>query len=122
MDTGNVLASGQALVRINRTSQIAKEFRMPSNRGFVYLRPGEVEVRKIDFPTFHNPAGKEIDHGVILKGPVDQHLWLRSAHGPRIVNVKVISLDEAPEGYRRFDAGVPNKFLIDPHGQLPRAA
>lgn len=39
-----------------------------------------------------------------------------------IVNVKVISLDEAPEGYRSFDAGVPNKFVIDPHGQVPKAA
>src|SRR5256886_14396122 len=40
---------------------------MPSNRGVVYLKPGSVEVQKIDFPTFRNPAGKAIDHGVILK-------------------------------------------------------
>ena len=40
---------------------------MPSNRGVVYLKPGHVEVQKIDFPTFRNPAGKTIDHGVILK-------------------------------------------------------
>jgi hypothetical protein len=33
----------------------------------VYLKPGSVEVQKIDFPTFRNPAGKTIDHGVILK-------------------------------------------------------
>src|ERR671925_1337243 len=38
-----------------------------SNRGVVYLKPGHVEVQKIDFPTFRNPAGKKIDHGVILK-------------------------------------------------------
>src|SRR6201991_4610608 len=38
-----------------------------SNRGVVYLRPGRVEVQNIDFPTFRNPAGKTIDHGVILK-------------------------------------------------------
>jgi glutathione-independent formaldehyde dehydrogenase len=37
------------------------------NRGVVYLKPGSVEVQKIDFPTFRNPAGKTIDHGVILK-------------------------------------------------------
>src|SRR6204780_701508 len=41
---------------------------MNSNRGVVYLKPGSVEVQKIDFPTFRNPAGKTIDHGVILKG------------------------------------------------------
>ena len=38
-----------------------------SNRGVVYLKPGSVEVQSIDFPTFRNPAGKSIDHGVILK-------------------------------------------------------
>src|SRR6476619_3825893 len=38
-----------------------------SNRGVFYLKPGHVEVQKIDFPTFRNPAGKTIDHGVILK-------------------------------------------------------
>src|ERR1700687_5145710 len=38
-----------------------------SNRGVVYLKPGSVEVQKIDFPTFRNPAGNTIDHGVILK-------------------------------------------------------
>jgi glutathione-independent formaldehyde dehydrogenase len=37
-----------------------------------------------------------------------------------IVNVKVISLDEAPEGYRSFDAGAPHKYVIDPHGSLSK--
>jgi glutathione-independent formaldehyde dehydrogenase len=40
----------------------------------------------------------------------------------KIVNVKVINLEQAPEGYKYFDAGVANKFVIDPHGQLPKAA
>src|SRR3979411_955627 len=38
-----------------------------SNRGVVYVKPGNVEVQNIDFPSFRNPAGKTIDHGVILK-------------------------------------------------------
>src|ERR1700761_2774954 len=38
-----------------------------SNRGVVYLKPGRVEIQNIDFPNFRNPAGKTIDHGVILK-------------------------------------------------------
>ena len=46
-------------------------------------------------------------------------LWGRLPIG-KIVNVKVISLDRAPEGYRNFDAGVPNKFVIDPHGLVPK--
>jgi len=40
----------------------------------------------------------------------------------KIVNVKVINLEQAPEGYKSFDAGVANKFVIDPHEQLPQAA
>src|SRR3954464_3215860 len=39
-----------------------------------------------------------------------------------IVNVKVIGLEQAPDGYKNFDAGVANKFVIDPHGQLSKAA
>src|ERR1700691_4843421 len=40
----------------------------------------------------------------------------------KIVNVKVIDLEQAPEGYKSFDAGVANKYVIDPHGQLSKAA
>jgi glutathione-independent formaldehyde dehydrogenase len=40
----------------------------------------------------------------------------------KIVNVKVIGLEQAPEGYKSFDAGVARKFVIDPHGQLAKAA
>src|SRR5471032_1560498 len=32
-----------------------------------------------------------------------------------VVGVEVISLDDAPRGYGEFDAGVPKKFVIDPH-------
>ncbi|TAL85879.1 MAG: formaldehyde dehydrogenase, glutathione-independent [Candidimonas sp.] len=38
-----------------------------------------------------------------------------------IVGVQVITLDQAPNGYAEFDAGVPKKFVIDPHQAL-RAA
>jgi glutathione-independent formaldehyde dehydrogenase len=39
-----------------------------------------------------------------------------------IVNVQVIRLDDAPIGYCEFDAGVPKKFVIDPHQFLSKAA
>src|SRR5882672_3006437 len=42
-------------------------YRMPSNRGVVYLGLGKVEVQEIDFPRFCNPTGKQINHGVIPK-------------------------------------------------------
>jgi glutathione-independent formaldehyde dehydrogenase len=34
----------------------------------------------------------------------------------KAVNATVISLDDAPEGYRDFDGGASKKFVIDPHG------
>ena len=39
-----------------------------------------------------------------------------------IVGVEVISLDNAPKGYEQFDAGVPKKFVIDPHNMIKKAA
>jgi glutathione-independent formaldehyde dehydrogenase len=35
-----------------------------------------------------------------------------------VVNVKIIPLDRAPDGYAQFDAGAPQKFVIDPHGSV----
>ncbi|MES2257062.1 MAG: formaldehyde dehydrogenase, glutathione-independent [Pseudomonadota bacterium] len=40
---------------------------MAENRGVVYVRQGEVEVQAIPFPKLETPAGKKIEHGVILK-------------------------------------------------------
>src|SRR3984885_906711 len=53
---------------------------MASNRGVVYVEPGKVEVRSIDYPKMVNPNGKKINHGGILKVGVrnicgsDQHM------------------------------------------------
>jgi glutathione-independent formaldehyde dehydrogenase len=40
---------------------------MASNRGVVYVGPGKVEVRNIDFPKLVDPRGNRAEHGVILK-------------------------------------------------------
>ena len=40
----------------------------------------------------------------------------------KIVNVEVISLDEAPKGYESFDHGAAKKFVIDPNGMIPKVA
>ncbi|MES2465602.1 MAG: formaldehyde dehydrogenase, glutathione-independent [Armatimonadota bacterium] len=40
----------------------------------------------------------------------------------KAVNVDVISLDEAPNGYKDFDKGAAKKYVIDPHGALAAAA
>jgi glutathione-independent formaldehyde dehydrogenase len=39
----------------------------------------------------------------------------------KIVNATVISLDEAPNGYKDFDKGAAKKFVLDPHGILGKA-
>lgn len=38
----------------------------------------------------------------------------------KAVNVTVISLEEAPQGYKDFDKGVSKKFVIDPHGSVKK--
>ena len=40
---------------------------MAENHGVVYLGTNHVEVQSINYPKLENPAGKKIEHGVILK-------------------------------------------------------
>lgn len=40
----------------------------------------------------------------------------------KIVNAQVISLEEAPRGYETFDHGAAVKFVLDPHGEVAKAA
>src|SRR5580692_11161409 len=49
------------------TSNLIEIHPMTTNRGVVYVGPGKVEVKGIDYPKFVAPNGKEIDHGVILR-------------------------------------------------------
>jgi len=44
------------------------------------------------------------------------------AHIAKAVNATVISLDEAPQGYESFDSGVAEKFVLNPHGMIPKQA
>jgi glutathione-independent formaldehyde dehydrogenase len=39
----------------------------------------------------------------------------------KAVNATVVSLDEAPEGYRDFDKGASKKYVLDPHGLVAAA-
>jgi glutathione-independent formaldehyde dehydrogenase len=39
----------------------------------------------------------------------------------RAVNATVISLDQAPQGYKDFDQGTAKKFVLDPHSELQGA-
>jgi glutathione-independent formaldehyde dehydrogenase len=35
------------------------------------------------------------------------------------VNATVITLDEAPQGYKDFDKGAAKKYVLNPHGMIP---
>ena len=41
------------------------------------------------------------------------------AHIADAVNATVVTLDEAPEGYRDFDSGAAKKFVLNPNGLIP---
>jgi len=38
----------------------------------------------------------------------------------KVVNATVIPLEDAPQGYKDFDAGAAKKFVLDPHGTLKK--
>ena len=40
----------------------------------------------------------------------------------KAVNATVITLDDAPSGYKDFDKGAAKKFILDPHGAIGAAA
>jgi glutathione-independent formaldehyde dehydrogenase len=70
---------------------------MSKNRGVVYTKPGEVQVQDIADPKFENPRGRKIEHGVILK----------------VVSTNICGSDQ--------HMGIAAKFVLDPHGLLPKA-
>jgi glutathione-independent formaldehyde dehydrogenase len=39
----------------------------------------------------------------------------------KAVNATVISLDDAPQGYKDFDKGASKKFVLNPHGVIDAA-
>ncbi len=53
--------------------------------------------------------------------PLMQAIMYDKIAPAKAVNVTVISLDEAPQGYEDFDRGAAEKFVIDPHGVMAAA-
>ncbi len=41
-------------------------------------------------------------------------------HIAKATNVTVVTLDQAPQGYKDFDRGAAKKFVLDPHGIVSR--
>ena len=51
-----------------------------------------------------------------------QAILHHKVHPAKACNVQMISLDEAPQGYKDFDKGAAKKYVIDPHGSAKKAA
>ncbi len=50
--------------------------------------------------------------------PLMQAILFDKVQIAKAVNVTMISLDEAPQGYEDFDKGAAKKFVIDPHSSV----
>ena len=47
-----------------------------------------------------------------------QAILYDKVHIAKAVNVQVISLEDAPTGYKDFDKGAAKKYVLDPHGSI----
>jgi len=57
-----------------------------------------------------------------IRGDIMMAILHDKVHPAKAVNATIISLDEAPQGYKDFDRGAAKKFVIDPHGLVGKAA
>jgi glutathione-independent formaldehyde dehydrogenase len=85
-----------------------------AKRGSLSIRFGLGWAKSHSFHTGQTPVMK------YNRDLMQAILWER-INVAEVVNVQVISLDDAPKGYGEFDAGVAKKFVIDPHGLLKAA-
>jgi glutathione-independent formaldehyde dehydrogenase len=79
--------------------------------GVLGLRIGLGWAKSHTFATGQCPVMKY--HRQLMQAILYEKIQIAKA-----VNVQVISLDQAPEGYRDFDKGAAKKYVIDPHGMI----
>lgn len=84
-----------------------------AKQGTLKLRIGLGWAKAISFVTGQTPVMRY--HRQLMMAILNE-----KAHIAKAVNATVISLDEAPKGYKDFDRGVARKFVIDPHGLIRR--
>jgi glutathione-independent formaldehyde dehydrogenase len=84
-----------------------------AKRGNLSLRLGLGWAKSHSFSTGQTPVMK-YNRGLML-AILNDRIAIAKA-----VNVEVIPLEKAPDAYQAFDAGVPKKFVIDPHDTLAR--
>jgi glutathione-independent formaldehyde dehydrogenase len=82
-----------------------------AQEGSLSIRIGLGWAKSQSFTTGQCPVMK-YHHGLM------QMILNDKAHIAKAVNATVITLDEAPQGYKDFDGGVAKKFVLDPHGMI----
>ena len=80
--------------------------------GMLGIRIGLGWAKSHHFPTGQCPVMKY--HRQLMNCILHNKIEIANA-----TNVTVISLDEAVQGYKDFDAGAARKYVIDPHGMVP---
>ncbi|MDV7987351.1 formaldehyde dehydrogenase, glutathione-independent [Rhodococcus sp. IEGM 1374] len=82
-----------------------------AQRGALSLSLGTGWAKSLSFATGQCPVMSY--HRELMNAILSDRVSIAKA-----VNATVISLDDAPRGYREFDSGVAQKFVIDPHGMI----
>jgi glutathione-independent formaldehyde dehydrogenase len=85
-----------------------------ARHGSVSLRFGIGWAKSLSFATGQTPT---MQYNRALR----EAILADRVHIARNVNATVLPLEEAPRGYEEFDHGVPEKFVLDPHGLLGTA-
>src|SRR5712691_3505786 len=83
--------------------------------GNLSIRIGLGWARSLHFTTGQCPVMKYNRH-------LMQAILFGKIQIAKAVNVTVITLDQAPQGYKDFDRGAAKKFVFDPHNMLRSAA
>jgi glutathione-independent formaldehyde dehydrogenase len=83
--------------------------------GNLAIRIGLGWAKSLHFMTGQCPVMRY--HRQLMQAILHERVQIAKA-----VNVTVIRLDDAPQGYIDFDKGAAKKFVIDPHGLVQKAA
>jgi glutathione-independent formaldehyde dehydrogenase len=80
--------------------------------GSLHLRMGLGWARSLSFTTGQCPV--MMYHRGLMNAILHDRVQIAKA-----VNATVISLDDAPAGYKDFDKGAAKKFVLNPNGLIP---
>lgn len=86
-----------------------------AQKGSLSLSLGTGWAKSLSFTTGQCPVMK-YNHGLM------QAILHDRVHIAENVNAKAISLEDAPRGYKEFDAGSATKYVLNPNGYLDGAA